>query len=87
LCSRAFIGAHNGAIAWFPGVLGFTLIADKYQPEQDNAGSSSRRPAPARTPPPFLACAAAPEQEAAIGTRARPNKTEVKKIYLSDQQP
>ena len=26
---------YDEAIAWFTGVLGFTLVADKYQPEQD----------------------------------------------------
>jgi catechol 2,3-dioxygenase-like lactoylglutathione lyase family enzyme len=26
---------YNEAIAWFTGVLGFTLVADEYQPEQD----------------------------------------------------
>jgi catechol 2,3-dioxygenase-like lactoylglutathione lyase family enzyme len=26
---------YDEAIAWFTGVLGFTLVADQYQPEQD----------------------------------------------------
>ena len=26
---------YDEAIAWFTGVLGFTLVADEYQPEQD----------------------------------------------------
>jgi catechol 2,3-dioxygenase-like lactoylglutathione lyase family enzyme len=26
---------YDEAIAWFTGVLGFTLAADEYQPEQD----------------------------------------------------
>jgi catechol 2,3-dioxygenase-like lactoylglutathione lyase family enzyme len=26
---------HDEAIAWFIGVLGFTHVADEYQPEQD----------------------------------------------------
>ncbi len=26
---------YDEAVAWFTGVLGFTLVADEYQPEQD----------------------------------------------------
>jgi catechol 2,3-dioxygenase-like lactoylglutathione lyase family enzyme len=29
---------YDEAIAWFTGVLGFTLVADQHQPEQDKHG-------------------------------------------------
>ena len=29
---------YDEAIAWFTGVLGFTLVADEYQPERDKPG-------------------------------------------------
>lgn len=32
---------YDEAIAWFTGVLGFTLIADSYQPKQDKPGTIS----------------------------------------------
>ena len=62
---------YDEAIAWFTQVLGFTLVADTYQPEQnkrwvlvappgsgDNAASL------------LLARASTPEQEAFIGNQA-----------------
>jgi catechol 2,3-dioxygenase-like lactoylglutathione lyase family enzyme len=32
---------YDEAIAWFTGVLGFTLVADEHQPEQDKPGAIS----------------------------------------------
>jgi catechol 2,3-dioxygenase-like lactoylglutathione lyase family enzyme len=32
---------YDEAIAWFTGVLGFNLVADQYQPEQDKPGAIS----------------------------------------------
>jgi catechol 2,3-dioxygenase-like lactoylglutathione lyase family enzyme len=32
---------YDEAITWFTGVLGFTLIADEHQPEQDKPGAIS----------------------------------------------
>ena len=60
---------YDEAIAWFTGKLGFTLVADEYQPEQDKrwvlvapAGSSGTSL--------LLARAATPEQEAFVGNQA-----------------
>ena len=59
---------YDEAIAWFTEKLGFTLVADEYQPEQDkrwvlvapgSAGASI-----------LLARAATPEQAAFIGNQA-----------------
>jgi catechol 2,3-dioxygenase-like lactoylglutathione lyase family enzyme len=62
---------YDEAIAWFTGKLGFTLVADEYQPEQDKRwvlvappGSS---PGSATL---LLARAATPEQAAFIGNQA-----------------
>src|SRR6476619_4752913 len=60
---------YDEAIAWFTGKLGFTLIADQYQAEQDKRwvlvappGGTGTSILPAR--------AASPEQEAFIGNQA-----------------
>lgn len=60
---------YDEAIAWFTEKLGFELIADQYQPEQDKrwvlvapAGSAGTSL--------LLARAATPEQEAFIGNQA-----------------
>jgi catechol 2,3-dioxygenase-like lactoylglutathione lyase family enzyme len=44
---------YDEAIAWFTNKLGFTLVADEHQPEQDKRWCSSRRPERAKTPPPY----------------------------------
>ena len=62
---------YDEAIAWFTGKLGFTLVADEYQPEQDKRWVLV---APPGSPPGgaslLLARAASPEQEAFIGRQA-----------------
>jgi catechol 2,3-dioxygenase-like lactoylglutathione lyase family enzyme len=62
---------YDEAIAWFTGMLGFTLIADEYQPEQDKRWVLV---APPGSPPDgtslLLARATTPEQEAFIGNQA-----------------
>jgi catechol 2,3-dioxygenase-like lactoylglutathione lyase family enzyme len=62
---------YDEAITWFTGVLGFTLVADQYQPEQDKrwvliAPPGARENAATL----LLARAASPEQEAFIGNQA-----------------
>lgn len=62
---------YDEAIAWFTGTLGFTLVADEYQPEQDKRWVLV---APPGSPPGgaslLLARAATPEQERFIGEQA-----------------
>ena len=62
---------YDEAIAFFVGKLGFTLIADDYQPEQDKRWVLV---APPGSPPGgcsiLLARAATPEQEQFIGDQA-----------------
>ena len=62
---------YDEAIAWFTGKLGFTLVADEYQPEQDKRWVLV---APPGSPPGgaslLLARASSPEQEAFIGRQA-----------------
>ena len=62
---------YDEAIAWFTGTLGFTLVADEYQPEQDKRWVLV---APPGSPPGgaslLLARAATPEQERFIGDQA-----------------
>lgn len=62
---------YDEAIAWFVGKLGFTLVADEYQPEQDKRWVVV---APPGSPPGaaslLLARAATPEQEAFVGNQA-----------------
>ena len=59
---------YDEAIAWFTGKLGFTLVADEYQPEQDKRWVLV---APPGSPPGgvslLLARASSPEQEAISG--------------------
>lgn len=59
---------YDEAIAWFTGMLGFALVADEYQPEQDKrwvlvapAGGGASL---------LLARASSPEQAAFIGNQA-----------------
>jgi catechol 2,3-dioxygenase-like lactoylglutathione lyase family enzyme len=62
---------YDEAIAWFTETLGFTLVADDYQPEQDKRWVLV---APPGTPPGgaslLLARASTTEQEAYIGDQA-----------------
>ena len=62
---------YDEAIAWFTGTLGFTLVADDYQPEQDKRWVLVAPPgAPAGAASLLLARAATPEQAAFIGNQA-----------------
>jgi catechol 2,3-dioxygenase-like lactoylglutathione lyase family enzyme len=60
---------YDEAIAWFTGKLGFTLVTDEYQPEQDKRWVIVAPPGSAGTSI-LLARAATPEQEAFIGDQA-----------------
>ena len=62
---------YDEAIAWFTGKLGFTLVADEYQPEQDKrwvlvAPPGAREGATSI----LLARASSPEQDRFIGDQA-----------------
>jgi catechol 2,3-dioxygenase-like lactoylglutathione lyase family enzyme len=58
-------------IAWYTGVLGFTLVADTYQPEQDKRWVLVAPPgAGDNAATLLLARASSPEQEAFIGNQA-----------------
>jgi catechol 2,3-dioxygenase-like lactoylglutathione lyase family enzyme len=62
---------YDEAIAWFTAVLGFTLVADEYQPEQDKRWVLVAPPgAGADAATLLLARASTPEQEAFIGNQA-----------------
>ena len=62
---------YDEAIAWFTGVLGFTLVADQYQPEQDKRWVLVAPPgAGDNAATLLLARAATPEQAAFIGNQA-----------------
>jgi catechol 2,3-dioxygenase-like lactoylglutathione lyase family enzyme len=62
---------YDEAIAWFTGVLGFTLVADEYQPEQSKRWVLVAPPgAGDNAAALLLARAATPEQEAFIGNQA-----------------
>lgn len=62
---------YDEAIAWFTGKLGFTLVEDVYQPEQDKRWVIIRPPgAPENATTILLARAATPEQERFIGDQA-----------------
>jgi catechol 2,3-dioxygenase-like lactoylglutathione lyase family enzyme len=60
---------YDEAIAWFTGKLGFTLIEDSYQPEQDKRWVLVAPPGGSGTSL-LLARAATPEQETFIGNQA-----------------
>jgi catechol 2,3-dioxygenase-like lactoylglutathione lyase family enzyme len=62
---------YDEAIAWFAEKLGFTLVADTYQPEQDKRWVLAAPPGagPDATTL-LLARASTPEQEAFIGNQA-----------------
>ncbi len=60
---------YDEAIAWFTGKLGFTLVADEYQPEQDKRWVLVAPPGSAGTSL-LLARASTPEQAAFVGNQA-----------------
>jgi catechol 2,3-dioxygenase-like lactoylglutathione lyase family enzyme len=62
---------YDEAIVWFTDKLGFTLVADEYQPEQDKRWVLIAPPgAPPGAATILLARAATPEQERFIGDQA-----------------
>ena len=62
---------YDEAIAWYRDMLGFTLVADQYQPEQDKRWVLIRPPgAPDDATSLLLARAATPEQARFIGDQA-----------------
>jgi catechol 2,3-dioxygenase-like lactoylglutathione lyase family enzyme len=62
---------YDEAIAWYTGVLGFTLVADAYQSEQDKRWVLVAPPgAGDNAVSLLLARASKPEQEAFIGSQA-----------------
>jgi len=62
---------YDEAIAWFTTILGFTLVEDTYQPEQDKRWVLVAPPgAPPGGASLLLARASTPEQEAFIGDQA-----------------
>jgi catechol 2,3-dioxygenase-like lactoylglutathione lyase family enzyme len=62
---------YDEAIAWFTDKLGFTLVADTYQPDQDKRWVLVAPPgSPAGGTSLLLARAATPEQAAFIGNQA-----------------
>jgi catechol 2,3-dioxygenase-like lactoylglutathione lyase family enzyme len=62
---------YDEAIAWFTEKLGFTLVADEYQPEQDKRWVLVAPPgAGPDAATILLARASSPEQEAFIGNQA-----------------
>ena len=60
---------YDEAIEWFTDRLGFVLVADEYQPDQDKRWVLVAPPGPASTAL-LLARAADPEQRACIGNQA-----------------
>ncbi len=61
---------YDEAIAWYVGTLGFTLVEDSYQPEQDKRWVVIAPPgAPAGSATLLLARATTAEQIAAIGNQ------------------
>lgn len=62
---------YDEAIAWFTGKLGFRLVADQYQPEQDKRWVLVAPPGAGEgATTVLLARAATPEQTAFIGNQA-----------------
>ncbi|MET0308842.1 MAG: VOC family protein [Sphingomonas sp.] len=62
---------YDEALAFYTGKLGFTLVEDTYQPEQDKRWVTIRPPgAPEHATTILLARAATPEQQAASGNQA-----------------
>lgn len=60
---------YDEAIAWFTGKLGFTLIEDSYQPEQDKRWVLVAPPGSTGASL-LLARASTPEQESLVGNQA-----------------
>ena len=60
---------YDEAIAWFTGKLGFTLVEDSYQPEQDKRWVVVAPPGSTGATL-LLARAATPEQEVLIGNQS-----------------
>ncbi|RVT92853.1 hypothetical protein EOD43_02765 [Sphingomonas crocodyli] len=62
---------YDEALAFYVGTLGFTLVEDTYQPEQDKRWVTIRPPgAPEHATTILLARAATPEQAAFVGDQA-----------------
>jgi catechol 2,3-dioxygenase-like lactoylglutathione lyase family enzyme len=62
---------YDEAIAWFTGTLGFTLVADEHQPEQDKRWVLVAPPGvPKGGASLLLARASSPEQQAFVGNQA-----------------
>lgn len=62
---------YDEALAFYTGVLGFTLVEDTYQPEQDKRWVTIRPPnAPPNATTILLARAITPEQQQAIGNQS-----------------
>jgi catechol 2,3-dioxygenase-like lactoylglutathione lyase family enzyme len=62
---------YDEAIAWYTSALGFSLVADTYQPEQDKRWVLVAPPGAGPSAGALLlARAATPEQEAFIGNQA-----------------
>ncbi|TZG27238.1 VOC family protein [Sphingomonas montanisoli] len=62
---------YDEALAFYVGTLGFTLVEDTYQPEQDKRWVTIRPPgAPENATNILLARAATPEQAASVGDQA-----------------
>lgn len=62
---------YDEALAFYVGVLGFTLVEDSHQPEQDKRWVTVRPPgAAADATTLLLARAATPEQQAFVGDQA-----------------
>lgn len=65
------VADYDEAIAWYTDVLGFTLVADEYQAEQDKRWVLVKPPgAPDRTTSILLARASNPEQSNFVGNQA-----------------
>jgi catechol 2,3-dioxygenase-like lactoylglutathione lyase family enzyme len=61
---------YDEAIAWFTEKLGFTLVADEHQPEQDKRWVLVAPPGPREGASLLLARASTPEQARFIGDQA-----------------
>jgi catechol 2,3-dioxygenase-like lactoylglutathione lyase family enzyme len=71
LAHIALVRDDDEAIAWFTGKLGFALVADQYQPEQDKRWVLVAPPGGGEDAATLLlARAATPEQAAFIGNQA-----------------
>lgn len=65
------VGDYDEAIAWYCGKLGFTLVADEYQPEQDKRWVLIAPPgAPPGGTTILLARASTPDQARFVGDQA-----------------